>query len=113
MECTPPSLDIAFDFKAGLDAQAKAEFMADIELFRVKMMAIAQGMFKLRALVDAEYAAELGIESPVAVIQGQLTAMLSVLLPAPSPLRWLTQTLQWLSCVSTTASVRYARSSRR
>jgi hypothetical protein len=77
MECTPPSLDIAFDFQANLDAQAKAEFMADIELFRVKMMAIAQGMFKLRALVDAEYAAEIGIESPVAIIGGQLEAMVS------------------------------------
>ena len=77
MECTPPSIDIAFDFQANLDAQAKAEFMADIELFRVKMMAMVQGMFKLRALVDAEYATSIGIESPVAVITAQVEGMLS------------------------------------
>jgi hypothetical protein len=77
MECTPPSLAVAFDYKVGLDAQAKAEFMADIELFRVKMMAIAQGMYKLRALVDADYAAEIGIQSPVVVIKGQVEGFVS------------------------------------
>lgn len=31
MECTPPSLDISFQFKAGLDASAQAEFRAKIK----------------------------------------------------------------------------------
>ena len=77
MECTPPSIAVDFDFAAGVDATAQAEFIAKMETLRVKMMGIVQGMFKLRALVDADYAASIGIESPVAVIGGQLEGFVS------------------------------------
>jgi hypothetical protein len=36
------------------------------------MVAIVQGMFKLRALVDTDYAASIGIESPLAVLETQI-----------------------------------------
>ncbi|MFO8070874.1 MAG: hypothetical protein R6V85_03270 [Polyangia bacterium] len=76
VECTPPSLDIAFEFAAGVDASAQAEFIAKMSELKVRMVAIVQGMFQLRALVDADYAAEIGIEPPV----GQITAAVQGLL---------------------------------
>lgn len=72
LECTPPSLEIDFNLSAGLDAQAKAEFLARMEELKVRMVAIVQGMFKLRALVDTDYAAEIGIESPITVLETQI-----------------------------------------
>lgn len=77
VECTPPSLEIAFKLNADLDATAKAEFKAKMELFKVRMVGVIQGMFKMRALVDAEYAAEIGIEAPVASIKGQVEGLIS------------------------------------
>jgi hypothetical protein len=72
MECTPPSLEIDFKLAVGLDAQAKAEFLAKMEELGVRMVAIAQGMVKLRLLVDADYAASLDIDSPVAIMEAQI-----------------------------------------
>jgi len=76
MECSPPSLEIDFQLAAGLDAQAKAEFVAKMEELKLRMAAIAQGMVKLRLLVDADYAASLGIESPVAIMEGQINGFI-------------------------------------
>jgi len=45
--------------------------------FKVQMVAMVQGMTKLRALVDVDYAAEIGIESPLVVIEGQVEAMIN------------------------------------
>ncbi|MDD5306053.1 MAG: hypothetical protein PHU25_01915 [Deltaproteobacteria bacterium] len=77
LECTPPSLEIAFNLNASLeaDAKAKAEFLAKMEGFRLKMIGIIQGMAQMRALVDANYAAELGIECPLVAITGQVKAL--------------------------------------
>jgi hypothetical protein len=75
LECTPPTLAVDFAFNAGLDAKAKADFMARIEELKVRMVGIVQGLFKMRALVDASYAAEIGIESPVTSIEGLVTGM--------------------------------------
>ena len=77
LECTPPSLEIGFDFNAGMDASAKASFTAKLEELKVRMAAIVQGMFKLRALVDADYAAEIGITSPVDAIKAQVQGFVS------------------------------------
>jgi hypothetical protein len=76
LECTPPSIEIGFNLKADLDAKGKAEFIAKMSELKVRMVAIVQGMFQLRALVDADYAAEIGIEPPV----GQITAAVQGLL---------------------------------
>jgi hypothetical protein len=77
LECTPPSLEIDFQLNASLDASAKASFLAKMKAFTAQMAAVAQGMAKLRALVDAEYAAELEIESPVVVLTGQIEGFIS------------------------------------
>jgi hypothetical protein len=78
LECAPPSLEIDFQWSADLaaDVSAQAEFLAKMKAFTVQMAAIAQGMAKLRALVDADYAAEIGIESPVVVLTGQIETMM-------------------------------------
>jgi hypothetical protein len=78
LECTPPSLEVDFSLAAGLDAQAKAEFLAKMEELKLRMVAIVQGMFKLRALVDVDYATEIGIESPITVIEGQIEGFIDL-----------------------------------
>jgi hypothetical protein len=77
LECTPPALEISYAFDASLDADAQAEFVAKMEAFKVQMIAIAQGMTELRALVDADYAADLGIEPPIVLLQGQIEGLIS------------------------------------
>lgn len=79
LECTPPSLSIDFAFKAGVDAAAQATFMVKLEKFKVGMIGILQGMANLRALVDAEAAAEIGIEPPVVTIKASVDAFISAL----------------------------------
>jgi hypothetical protein len=65
LSCTPPSIELDYGFKADLDVAARASVVSKLEQFRVEMIAIIQGMTELRALVDVEYANELGITSPV------------------------------------------------
>jgi hypothetical protein len=77
LECTPPSIAIDFDFDASVNASAQASFLAKMKGFKVQMVAMVQGMTKLRALVDVDYAASIGIESPIVVLEGQIDAMMS------------------------------------
>jgi hypothetical protein len=77
LECTPPSLEIDFDFNASVEASAQAEFLAKMKTFRVKMVAMVQGMTVLRALVDPGYAADLGIEPSLQVLEGQIDALIN------------------------------------
>ena len=77
LSCTPPRLDIRFEFDASLDAAARAEFTAKMAELKVRMVGIIQGMFKMRALIDADYAAEIGIEPPIAQITGQVQGMVN------------------------------------
>ncbi|MDJ0764599.1 MAG: hypothetical protein QNJ97_16595 [Myxococcota bacterium] len=75
LECTPPSLEVAFNLKADLNAQAQAEFKAKMQEFKVKMIAILQGFAELKGLVQGD--AELGVESPLAIITGEVDAIIS------------------------------------
>lgn len=79
MECTPPTLELDYNFKAGVNAQAQAEFLAKLDKFRVEMIAIIQGTAKMRALVDANYAAELGITPPTVAIGASVSAFVDAL----------------------------------
>ena len=72
--CTPPSIELSFAFDGGVDASDQAEVTAKLEKFRVEMIAIVQGMTELRALVDADYAEDLEIESPVVSIEAAVKA---------------------------------------
>jgi len=76
LECTPPSLEIDIAFKAGVNAGAKADFLAKLDKFKVSMIAILQGTAKLRALVDADAAAELGITPPAVTIKASVDTFL-------------------------------------
>jgi hypothetical protein len=77
LECTPPRLEVDFAFRTDgtLDAKAKADFMARVEELKTRMAAIVQGTFKMRALVDAEYAEQIGITSPVESIEALVSGM--------------------------------------
>jgi hypothetical protein len=74
LECTPPSLELDVVFAGGMSADARAVFLAKLDKFEVKMIGIIQGMAELRALVDPEYAAGLGIEPPTATIGAAVEA---------------------------------------
>jgi modification target Cys-rich repeat protein len=79
LKCSPPSLSIDFNFAAGADAaanaEAKAAFMAKLEKFKVHMVAILQAQAQLRALVDTDYASEMGIKCPVVAITASIEAL--------------------------------------
>jgi modification target Cys-rich repeat protein len=72
IECTPPSLDLEFAFKAGLDANAQGAFVARIGELKVRGAAILQGAAKLTALIDGKIDGEV-VFDPVSPIK-QLTA---------------------------------------
>ena len=75
LSCTPPSLKLDVAFKAGLGADAQAEFLAKLEKFKVEMIGILQGMANLRALVDADYASEMGITPPISTLTASIDAV--------------------------------------
>lgn len=66
LECTPPSIDISYQFSAGVDASAQAEIMGKLELFKVEMIGVVKGMFELRGLIEGN--ADLNIDPPVVTI---------------------------------------------
>ena len=93
LKCTPPSLAIVFE--GDLDASAQAEVLAKLELFKVKMIGVIQGMFELRGLVEGN--ADLNIDPPVvtigiaiedfaqAVANGEVEIVAVGLLPCAAP----------------------------
>lgn len=52
IECTPPSVDITWQWKAGVDAQAQAEFKAWIGNFKGYFSGMLAGFAKAEILVD-------------------------------------------------------------
>jgi modification target Cys-rich repeat protein len=52
IECTPPTLDISYGFKAGVTAAAQADFIGKLAILKARGQAIIQGAGKLSALVD-------------------------------------------------------------
>lgn len=78
LECTPPTLDIDFQFAAGVDASAQAEFIARLGEIRARGAAIIQGFARLSALVDGEVDGEVVFEvSPLDQLTASLKAMAS------------------------------------
>lgn len=73
LECTPPSIDISYGFKADLDANLKAGFLARIGELKVRGVAIVQGFAKLGALVTGEVNGEVVFNpSPLVEITGSI-----------------------------------------
>lgn len=74
IECTPPSLQINYQFAAGLDASAQAEFKAFIQGFRVRYAAM------LAATAKAEFVLEAGADLVAAAggaVEGAISAAAS------------------------------------
>lgn len=80
VECTPPSLDIGFEFNAmatgNLDAQA--EFTARLKELRVRGVAILQGFAQYQAIISGEVNGEVVFpEPPLTLVRGELQAVVS------------------------------------
>lgn len=73
-ECSPPSLEFAFQLAGGLDANAQAQFRARINALRVRGAAILQGFAQLRGVIDGDVNGdgEAEITPPLVAIRGQL-----------------------------------------
>ena len=53
VECRPPSVEITWQFKAGLDAQAQAEFRAWVGTFKVRLAGLLAAAAKVDVVLDA------------------------------------------------------------
>jgi hypothetical protein len=58
LECTPPSLDIDYQWAAGVDATAQAEFIGRLTEFKARAVAILEGFARLKVLVNGEFEGE-------------------------------------------------------
>jgi hypothetical protein len=77
MSCTPPTLQIDYEFDAGADASVQAEVVGKLKAFKARMVAIVQGFAELRALLEGD--AELGIDPPLVSIRAQSEAFYDAL----------------------------------
>lgn len=78
IQCTPPSIDLQYGFKAGLSGEAQGEFLAKIGELKVRGVAILQGFARLGALVTGEVDGKVVFDpSPVVEITGALGGVIS------------------------------------
>ncbi|MBX7080955.1 MAG: hypothetical protein K1X88_17280 [Nannocystaceae bacterium] len=73
IECRPPSLSIGFQFKAGLDADAQAEFKAFLEMFKTRFSAMLA--VKAKADIVAKAAGNL-VTAASGAVKGAVDASL-------------------------------------
>jgi len=79
VECTPPRLELAFEFAAGVDATAQAQFSAKMLTLQARGVAILQGFAKYEALITGEVNGEVAFDpSPLLVVQGELEAVIDL-----------------------------------
>lgn len=77
VSCTPPSLKLSYVLNASLDANGKAEFEGKIKAFKDNMIGMLQGMANLKILVDADAAAEIGLEAtPVETLGASVSGLI-------------------------------------
>ena len=79
LECTPPQLDVTFEFSGALagDIAAQAAFSAKMTELRVRGVAILQGMAKLSALITGKVEGEVVFNpAPAVQILGELNAVI-------------------------------------
>jgi modification target Cys-rich repeat protein len=78
IECTPPSLEFGFELDASLDANARAQFLARLDLVRVHLAGALQAAAQARALIEGEIDGEVVFDpSPVARLTGSLEGFVS------------------------------------
>lgn len=68
LQCTPPRLDIDFDFSG--KATGQAAFLARLSVLRVEMIGVIQGLFNARILVEGD------AEANIPAIQDVLSAQI-------------------------------------
>jgi modification target Cys-rich repeat protein len=81
IECSPPKLDVGFEFSAAVaaDAEAQAAFGAKLAVLEAKGVAILQGFTKYKALIDGEVNGEVVFDpSPLVTVTGELQAVVEL-----------------------------------
>lgn len=78
VECTPPSLEMQFEYAAALagDIGAQAEFRAKINALRVHGAAILQGFARLRGLIDGDFGGGVMVEPPLVQIRTSIEGII-------------------------------------
>ncbi len=78
LECTPPAIEMTYGFKAGLDASAKAEFLAKLDALKIHGAAALQAGARLTALIDGKVNGVLVFDPPPLIgLTGQIEGLLS------------------------------------
>jgi hypothetical protein len=78
VECTPPSLELDFAFAGGVQADAKAAFVARIGELKTRGVAILQGAANLEVLLTGTVDGEVVFEvSPVAQLTASINGLIS------------------------------------
>ncbi len=78
VECTPPRLDWEFEFRGGVEGDAKAAFVARLGELRVRGAAIIQGLARASALITGEFEGEVLFDPPPVVnLAGQIEGLIS------------------------------------
>jgi hypothetical protein len=79
LKCSPPSLDLSYGFKAGVNAAAQASFVARLGEFKARGTAIVQGAARLTALVDGKIDGKVVINpSPLAELKASVQGFASL-----------------------------------
>jgi hypothetical protein len=74
--CSAPVVDIRYELDTDLDPSARAAFAAKMAVLRVRMVGVLRDLFRMRAVVDSDYAAELGFDPPVAQLSQAIEALI-------------------------------------
>lgn len=78
VECSPPSLEIGYQFAANVNADAQAEFIAKFSELKVRGAAILQGFARYEALISGEVNGEVVFDpSPVVTVTSGLQGLVS------------------------------------
>lgn len=78
LECTPPSLDLDYSFKAGADATAQADFVAHLGELKTRGAAILTGFTKYKMLIEGQTDAngKVIVQPPVATLKASITDLI-------------------------------------
>ncbi|HUT78849.1 MAG TPA: hypothetical protein VM285_14225, partial [Polyangia bacterium] len=75
-DCSSPVIDIRYELDTALDSSARAAFAAKMGVIRVRMVGVIRDLYRMRTLIDSDYAAELGFESPLVQLAGAVESLL-------------------------------------
>jgi hypothetical protein len=76
LECTPPSFNVDYNFKAGVKADAQATFAAHLVELKARGAAIVQGSAKLTALIDGKVNGKaVFTPSPLEELKGSISGL--------------------------------------